>query len=166
MISSDNRNGDTTGGPNRAEGHSDHSDQIRPKLPRLLRLADRVAAFSPECEVCRSLQSRISDLGANVAGRRRARENSRIYLRAIKGIARHLKRTHRLVEEKQYVKRYVSMGLCFGLSLIVLSLILTSFGITLLALNMAVLALFPRVIFGYTIGSLLDKRSRKRGRVI
>jgi putative flippase GtrA len=94
------------------------------------------------------------------------RQSLKGYLDVVKGIAKHLKRTHGLVEERQYVKRYVLIGLTFGLSLILLCLILLNFGVTLLALNVTVLALITRVIFGYIVGHFLDRRARKRGRVL
>jgi len=151
----------------RAEEHFSPSDQRRYRLPLLLRLARRVAAFSTECEVCQSLQSQITSLSANLADLpRMPRQSLKNYLYIIKSIARHLKRTHGLVEERQYVKRYVSIGFTFGSSLVVLSLILLNLGVTLLALNVALLALITRVIFGYTVGYFLDRRARKQGRVL
>ena len=151
----------------KAEEHISPSDQRRYRLPLLLRLARRVAAFSPECEVCQSLQGQITDLSLDLADLpRMTRRSFGDYLDIVKSITRHLKRTHGLIEERQYVKRYVLIGLTFGLSLILLCLILLNFGVTLLALNIAVLALITRVIFGYTVGYLLDRRARKRGRVL
>jgi hypothetical protein len=151
----------------KVEEHISPSDQRRYKLPLLLRLARWVAAFSPECEVCQSLQSQIVSLGTNLARvPPMSRQNFRGYLNVMKGIIRHLKRTHGLAEERQYVKRYVFMGLGFGLFLVMLGLILLSFGITLLALNVTLPALVTRVIFAHTIGYLLDKRARRRGKVL
>lgn len=151
----------------KAEEHISPSDQRHYRLPLLLRLARRVAAFSPECEVCRNLQSQINSLSANLAHLpRMTRQSFKNYLDVIKGIAKHLKRRHGLVEKRQYVKRYVLIALTLGLSLVLLSLILLSFGITLLALNITVIALIIRVVFSYTVGYFMDKRARKRGRVL
>ena len=152
---------------NKAEEHFSPSDQRHYRLPLLLRSARRVAAFSPECEVCQSLQSQIINLGVNLADLpRMTRQSSRDYLDIVKGITKHLKQTHGLVEERQYVKRYVLIGLTFGLSLVMLGLILLSFGITVLALNITLTALITRVVFSYTVGYFLDRRARKRGRVL
>ena len=71
-----------------------------------------------------------------------------------------------MVEERHYIKRYVLISFTLGISLVLLGLILLSFGITLLALNITLIALVTRVIFSYTIGYFLDRRARKRGRVI
>jgi len=66
------------------------------------------------------------------------------------------------VDEKHYVKRFVSLSLTVGISLVLFNLILLSFGITLLALNITIIALVVRVAFGYLLGYFLDKRARKR----
>ncbi len=143
------------------------SDQKRYRLPLLLRLAVEVATFSPECEICRSLQAQIAQLGADLARRPPMnRQSLRDYLEVIESITRHLKRWHGLVEERYYVKRYVLIGFTFGISLVLLGLILLSCGITLLALNITLTALITRVMFSYTIGYFLDRRARKRGRVL
>ena len=140
------------------------SDQKRYRLPLLLHLAVQVATFSPECEICRDLQVQ---LGAGLAHRPSMnRQSLRDYLKVIKSITRHLKRSHGLVEEKHYVKRCVLIGLTFGITLVLLGMILLSFGITLLALNITLIALITRVVFSYTIGYFMDRRARKRGRVI
>ena len=151
----------------KAEERFSPSDQRHYRLPFLLRLARRVAAFSPECEVCQSLQSQIISLSANLADLpRMTRQSFGDYLDVVKSIAKHLKKTHGLVEERQHVKRYVLIGLTFGSSLVLLGLILLNFGITLMTLNITVPALFTRIIFGYTVGYVLDRRARKRGRVL
>jgi hypothetical protein len=88
------------------------------------------------------------------------------YLTAIKGITKHLKRKHRLVDEKQYIKRFVSIAAAFGLSLVMSGFVLINFGITVLVLSLTLPALVIRVIFGYAVGYLLDNRARKQDRVI
>ena len=151
----------------KAEEHISPSDQRRYQLPLLLRMARRVAAFSPKCEVCQSLQSQITNLGVNsVYLPRMTGQSLRNYLDVVKGITKHLKRTHGLVEERQYVKRYVFIGLTLGILLVLLGLILLSFGITLLALNITFTALITRVVFSYMVGYFLDRRARKQGRVL
>ena len=143
------------------------SDQKRYRLPLLLRLAVQVATFSPECKICRALQVQIAQLSVDLAHRLPVnRQSLRDYLEVIKSITRHLKRSHGLVEERHHVKRYLLIGLTFGILLVLLGLILLSFGITLLALNITLTALITRVMFSYTIGYCLDRRARKRGRVL
>jgi uncharacterized BrkB/YihY/UPF0761 family membrane protein len=93
-------------------------------------------------------------------------QSLRSYLNVVKGITKHLKRTHGLVEQRQYVKRFVSIAFSLGIVLVLLGLILLNFGITLLALNITLTALVTRVTFGYMIGYFLDRRARKQGRVL
>jgi hypothetical protein len=142
------------------------SARKRYRLPLFLRMARRVNAFSPECGVCQDLQGRIISLGADLTRTpQMTRKNLRNYLSIIKIITRHLKQTHGLKEERQYVKRFLILGSAAGLSTVVLGLVLLSFGITLFTLNVTVPALVTRVIFSYTIGRILDKRAKNRGKV-
>jgi hypothetical protein len=90
----------------------------------------------------------------------------RNYLTTIKHITKHLKRKHGLVDEKQYVKRFISIGAAFGLSLVMSGYVLINFGITVLVLSITLPALVIRIVFGYVAGYLLDKRAKKQGRVI
>jgi len=132
-----------------------------------LRLAGRVATFSPECEICRRLQIQIDQFGTSLEKQpSTTRYNLSGYLDVMKSITSHLKHSHGLVEEKHYVKRCVLVSFTFGILLVLLGLILLSFGITLLAWNIALLALVVRMIFSYTIGYFLDKRIKKLGRVL
>ena len=143
------------------------SDHDWHRLPLLLRLARQVAAFSPECEICSNLQVQIAQLSTNLPNQLlMTRQSLKDYLDVMKSITRHLKHSHGFVEERHYVKRYVFVGFTFGISLVLLALVLLNFGITLLALNITLLALITRVIFSYTIGYFLDRRARKRGRVL
>ena len=127
-----------------------------PTPPLLLHLAGRVASFSPECEICQSLTIQIEQLDRNLCA----------YPGVMKSIIGHLKRSHGLVEKRHYVKRCVLISFSAGISLVLFGLILLSFGIILLAWNITLIALFIRMIFSYTIGYFLDKRSEKLGRVI
>ena len=150
-----------------AEGRVNPSERRRYKLPLLLRLVRRVAAYSTECSVCRDLQSQIEALGASLGGApRMTRRGLRDHLNVIKTVTRHLKRSHGLAEERQYVKRYVLMGLTFGLTLIALGLVLLSLGFTVLALNVTLPALATRVVFAYTIGHVRDRRASRHGRIL
>ena len=141
--------------------------QRRYKLSLFLRVARRVASFSTNCEECRNLQSQISKLSKDLVGSPEITSKEyQNYRTTIKSITKHLRRKHGLVGEKQYVKRFVSIGAAFGLSLVISGYILINFGITLLALSMTLPALVIRIISGYTVGYLLDKRAKKQDRVI
>jgi VIT1/CCC1 family predicted Fe2+/Mn2+ transporter len=88
------------------------------------------------------------------------------YLLVLKSIMKHLKQRHGLVVEKQYIKRFVSIGVAFGLFLVMLGYVLISFGITILVLSITLPALIIRIFLGYIVGYLLDRRAKKQGRVI
>lgn len=151
----------------RVEEHSTYLAQGHNKLPLLLRSAERVAAFSPECEKCRVLQVQIAGLGAELDNSRRmTRQNLKGHLKVIKGVTKHLRRTHGLAEERHYIKRFATTSVTVGLSFVALSLVLLSLGVTLLALNLTLIALVPRIAFGCTIGYLLDRRARRMGKVM
>ena len=142
-------------------------DQRRYKLSLFIRVTRRVAGFLTDCEECRSLKSQITGLSeALIYSPQMTPKAYENYLTIIKSITRHLKRKHRLVDEKQYIKRFVSIGAAFGLSLVISGFVLINFGITVLVLTITLPALVIRVIFGYAVGYLLDKRAKKKGRVI
>ena len=142
-------------------------DQSRYKLSLFLRMAERVACFSDDCEGCQDLRTKITGLKEDlICSQQMTPEEYGNYRTTIKGITRHLKRKHRLVDERQYIKRFVSASVALGLSLIMFGYILLSFGITVLVLSITLPALILRVIFGGTIGYLLDKRAKRQGRVI
>jgi hypothetical protein len=152
---------------------SELKDQLSPlgqrryKLSLLIRVTRRVAGFSTDCEECRRLKSQITGLSEDlICSPQMTPEEYGNYLTTIKSITKHLKRKHRLVDEKQYIKRFVSIGAAFGLSLVMSGLVLINFGITVLVLSITLPALVIRVTFGYAVGYLLDKRARKQGRVI
>ena len=142
-------------------------EEKRYKLAVLLRLAKRVADFSNNCQHCHYSKGRIRLLFETLRNIPQMSPGEyKDYQAVIKDITRHLKKEHRLVDEKQYLKRFVSLAATLGLTLIAFGYVLLNFGITILVLSFTLPALFVRMIFGYTIGYLLDKRAKKQGRVI
>ena len=137
------------------------------QLPLLRRLVVRIDDFSGECEECRDIKYKLKSLSRYLANPQQiAWWYSRTCQTTIRSIVHHLRRKHRLVNEKQYTKRFVSTSFLIGLFIIILGHVLISFGNTILALSITIPALFARVIFGYTIGYLLDFRAKRQGRVI
>ncbi|UCE97806.1 MAG: hypothetical protein JSV74_00255 [Dehalococcoidia bacterium] len=135
--------------------------------PLIKRLANRVDIFSVECKECRSIKDNFKYICTrHYAESEIINNNDNNYELTTKQIIHHLKKKHRLVIEKQYVRRLVFASLVFGLILILIGYGLLYFGITLLALSVTIPALFGRVIFSYTLGYLLDLRAKKQGRVI
>jgi hypothetical protein len=143
------------------------ADRRRYKLSLFRRAAGRVAGFAADCEECRSLKSQINRLSEGlIHSPQMTPTEYRNYLTALKNIIKHLKQRHGLVVEKQYIKRFVSIGAAFGLSLVMSGYVLLSFGITVLVLSITLPALIIRVLLGYAVGYLLDRRAKKQGRVI
>jgi hypothetical protein len=145
----------------------DFLDQRKWKIPLLKRLSKKVDSFSRECDECQRIKHQLESLGWYLAHKQGiVRQEYKNYQSTIKRIVYHLKRKHRLVNDRQYVKRFVATSFVLGLVLILFGYILLHFGITILVLSITIPALFGRIIFSYAIGHLLDIRAKKQGRVI
>ena len=143
------------------------SETRKYKLPMLLRISDRVAEYCTECQQCRQFKGQITGLKENLKDASPMTDATRKgHLKTIEIITRHLKKEHKLVEERHYLKRFVSIAVAGGISLIAFGYMLLSFGITLLVIGITLPALFVRLIFGYTLGFFMDRRAKKKGRVI
>ena len=151
---------------NQAEGRLTPVERKRLKLGLLLRSARRVAVYSSECATCRALQGHIADISGRLATWEGPVRDLRGYPELTIEITRHLRLAHRLVDEQHYVKRLVLAGLAFGVSTVGLGLVLVNFGVTVLTLGVTLPALAMRVAFSYTVGRLLDRRAKRRGRVL
>ena len=136
-------------------------------LELLPRLAKRVDSFSEGCGECRSLQGEINRMSLLVSSQPVLNGNGRReYSTALARVTGHLNREHRLVVERHYVKRFVSVAASVGLGLVGLGFLLVYFGITAVVLTIAIPALLGRMAFGYLLGSFMDRRARNRGVVI
>jgi hypothetical protein len=143
------------------------SETRKYKIPMLLRISDRVAEYCAECQQCRQFKGQIARLIENLYDASPMTDAARKdHLKTIDIITRHLKKKHRLIEERHYLKRFVSIAVAGGISLIAFGYMLLSFGITLLVIGITLPALFVRLIFGYTLGFFMDRRAKKKGRVI
>jgi hypothetical protein len=139
----------------------------RYRLSLFVRVARRVSDFSTECPECRDLKDQISNLDENSTPSSKVyRKKYRIYLATFKTAIKHLRRKHDLVEDRQYIKRFVPFGIAFGLSFIIAGYVLVDFGITMLTISLTLPALFTRILSSYAFGYLLDRRAKKQGRVI
>jgi len=142
-------------------------EQRQFRLEMLPRLARRVDSFSNECYQCQHLKnelSRISQLLMCHPGLNH--EERKQYLSGMAQVTRHLNRKHRLVSEWHYVKRFVSIAVALGLGLVGLGYLLLYLGVTLIVLTLALPALIGRIIFSYLVGLFMDRRAKKKGRVI
>ncbi len=145
----------------------DRSERKRYKMSLLLSCVHRVAAFRPGCEECRALQQQITRLAQDI-GSPSGLSGAGVmnHLGVVKAVARHLGRSHHLVSEQHYVKRMLIAAAAVGISTVVVGLVLLNLGIGILMLNVTLPALALRIVFGYTIGRMLDRRAKRRGLVI
>jgi hypothetical protein len=142
-------------------------EQRQFRLEILPRLARRVDSFSDECCQCQHLKNELSHISQLLTHRSGLNHNERKqYLSGMAQVTRHLNRKHRLVSERHYVKRFVSLAVALGLGLVGLGYLLLYLGVTLIVLTVALPALIGRIIFSYLVGLFMDRRAKKRGRVI
>jgi len=153
-------------GINGLQSRLSRAEQKRYKLPRLLRLAGKVSSLSDECQQCQSLKPAISRLTRELAEAAPSQRTYREYKQVTIEVTAHLKRRHRLVEERQYLKRFVSLSASLSLLLVLLGYFLVNFGITLLVLSVTLPISLLRIAFSSIFGHFLDRRARKQGRVI
>lgn len=149
------------------QNKSSFQGQRKWKLPLLKRLSRRVDDFSRECAECQGIKPKVEEVCRYLSYQQGVvRQEFRNYRTTLKDITHHLRQKHKLINEKQYVKRFVFTSFVLGLTLILLGYILLCFGSTILALSITIPTLFGRIIFSYVIGHLLDMRAKKQGRVI
>lgn len=136
-------------------------------LPLLKRISKRVDDFSKECKECQGIKRQLEEISRHLTLQQGiVKQEFNNYKSSIQKITDHLKNQHKLIGERQYVKRFVLTSFILGVILILLGYILLSFGITVLVLSITIPALFGRMFISYIIGSLLDSRAMKKGRVI
>ena len=125
------------------------------KLDLLLRVAKRVADFSPECGGCQLSQQEITtltqDLGnllqmPDKGGRRR-------YLKKINRIVKHLQSEHKLVTRGQNVGLWIAIGSGIGVAL--------GAGMDNVGGGIPI-----GIAIGTAIGIALDAKAKKEDRVI
>jgi Flp pilus assembly protein TadB len=136
-------------------------------LPLLKRISERVDDFSKECKECQGIKRQLEEISRYLVLQQGiVKQEFSKYQSCIQKMTNHLKHQHKLIGEKQYVKRFVLTSFILGVILIILGYILLYFGITVLAMSITIPALFGRMFLSYIIGSLLDSRAMKKGRVI
>jgi hypothetical protein len=94
-------------------------EQKKYKLDLLLRVARRIADFSPECGQCQLFQQEITtltqDLGNLIQMPDKARRKS--YLKTINHVVKHLQSQHKLVTQGHHVGLWVAIGTAIGVAL-------------------------------------------------
>ena len=133
-------------------------EQKKYKLDWLLRLAGRVDEFSSGCGQCQVFQQEITEfargLGNLVQMPKQVTDKERKrYKNILNTITRHLQKQHKLVTRGHYLGICMTIGSGVGVAL--------SAGLGETALGMPV-----GIAMGAAIGSVLDARAKKEGRVI
>jgi len=124
------------------------------KLDLLLRVARRIAEFSPECGPCQIFQEQISQLIHDLSNLSLfSRQTRRHYSKTINKMVKHLQQHHKLVTPGQNVGLWIAIGSGIGVAI---GAVMGTFG-----------AGIPiGIAIGVAIGSYLDSKARKEGRVI
>ncbi len=129
-------------------------DARKYKLDLLLRVARRVAAFSPECGQCQIFQQEITrliqDLGNLSLLPKGARQS---YSKTIKNMVKHLQSQHELIAAGHNVGIWIATGTGIGVAIGV--------GMDNVGGGIPI-----GIAIGVAIGSALDARAKKEGKVI
>ncbi|MFC1903282.1 hypothetical protein ACFLXJ_06355 [Chloroflexota bacterium] len=125
------------------------------KLDLLLRIAGRLAEFSPECGQCQILQQEITvfvqELGYLIQSPQK--EGRKRYFRAINRIIQHFQHEHKLVKSGQYVGLWMAIGSGIGVAI--------GAGMGSVGGGIPI-----GVAIGTGIGMMLDAKAKKEGKVI
>ena len=126
------------------------------KLDLLLRVAKRVDDFSATCGECQTFKQDITGLLQEigyVVGMAMSGEKRKSYVRRINIIIKHLQKQHKLVSEGYYIGIWMAIG--------------TATGVAIGAGSDNVGVGIPIGIgIGVAVGSYLDRKAKKEGRVI
>lgn len=124
-------------------------------LDRFLKMARRVDEFAPTCPQCRLYQPEIDrmlrDLAADAP--QILKEQKRSFLGGMEAVLSHLHKTHGLISEGQNVGIWLGIGSAIGLAL--------GAGLSNPAIGIPI-----GVALGLIVGTALDARAKKDGKVI
>jgi len=128
------------------------------KLDLLLRVARRVADFSPSCGECQLSQPEITKLAGELGyliqmPKQAPGEARKSYHKTLNNIIKHLKKGHKLVTKGYYKGIWMAIGPAISVAIGA-------------ALENPGIGIGIGVAIGLAIGSYLDKKAEKEGRVI
>lgn len=135
-------------------------DYKKYKLDLLLRIAKRVAGYSPDCGECQNFRGEITKLTEDLGDLHSSKEKLKGYFKVIEIFTKHLQKSHKLITEGKNTKTWVVIGVIFGG--VVLGTLLRAAGISMGFSN----GLLIGLIIGGAIGITLDSIAKKRGKVI
>jgi len=129
-------------------------DNKKYKLDLLLRLAKRVADFSPYCGECQMFQQDITRITEDLKNIfLMSKETKKSYFKTISDITKHLQKKHKLVSGGQNIGIWISVGTGIGVALGA-------------ALDNTGLGTAIGIAIGVAIGSYMDRKAKKEGKVI
>ena len=124
-------------------------------LDRFLKMARRVDEFAPTCPKCRLFQTELDkmlrDLAANAP--QILKEQKRTFLGGMEAILSHLQKIHGLISEGQNMGLWLAIGAGIGLAL--------GAGSRNPAIGIPI-----GVALGLIVGTALDNKAKKEGKVI
>ncbi len=135
-------------------------DYKKYKLDLLLRIAKRVADYSPDCGECQNFRGEIIKLTEDLGDLHSSKEKRKGYFKVIEIFTKHLQKSHKLITEGKNIKTWTIIGLLIGG--FVLGTIFRAAGMSMGFSN----GLLIGLIFGGVIGIALDAIAKKRGKVI
>ena len=133
-------------------------DYKKYKLDLLLRMAKRVASFSADCVECQNFQGEITKLAEDLGNLVQAsKEERKSYFKMINSILKHLRECHKLIDEGENVGIWIAIGIPIGAGIGVA----IGAGSDNIGVGIAI-----GVGIGIAIGSYLDAKAKKEGKVI
>ena len=133
-------------------------DYKKYKLDLLLRVAKRVASFSADCVECQNFQGEITKLAEDLGNLVQAsKEERKSYFKMINSILKHLRECHKLIDEGENVGIWIAIGIPIGAGIGVA----IGAGSDNIGVGIAI-----GVGIGIAIGSYLDAKAKKEGKVI
>jgi len=132
------------------------------KLDLLLRMAKRVASFSADCGECQNFQGEITKLAKDLGNLVQAsKEERKSYFKMINSILKHLQKHHELITEGENVAIWIGIGIAIGSGMSIV------FGVGSDNSGMGMpIGAGIGIAIGSAIGSYLDAKAKKEGRVI
>lgn len=125
-------------------------------LKRLIRKTD---AFQAECATCKTLCESVTSMLLELENiKSDPKYNSKIYYSQLNGFYDHLRKVHKIVEQRHYVNRGVIIGVLGGIAAsLIMKYIMPEY---------MQYGLYIGVLTGFVIGLKLDKNAISEDRVL
>jgi hypothetical protein len=144
----------------------DYQEQKSFNLDFVERIIRRISLFSEECPDCQELKKNLAKASQLVCQPSSDHTQKGEYLNQLNKVTKHLKKDHKLITERYYVKRLVSIAAVVGAAMVGLIFFLVSSGITLITMTAAWLVSIGRLFTSFIFGLYMDWRAKKKERLI